>query len=535
MPKFVSLLIDRTHQRYLAVGLWVFALTVVLFAGSVLWGQFINQTMSIEALRMLEPQARVRQSVSSTMVELKARLTAPPCSPVYHEQLRQIAFLPDGLNEFLYAPGGVARCSVNADFPPYELGAPDVHDTINGTMIWYDHPLDFMGQAPLAGSIILIGDIGIVVSEPPPVPVVNNWVHFEQVDLSSAGGTWHRRGETGIYAAARKAGPLAAYLPLPDGAYYSVSCIDGSLTCVATTAAVADVIAANWQAIAIGIVLGGLLALGISTQLHALLRHYWGFEARFRRHFKPRNIICTYQPILSLATGRISGCEVLVRWRDVDGSTVFPDQLLPIVEKHGLGRRLTEFVVDRAFEELSAQVPPGYRLQVNFNIFPHDLDAIWVRETLRPFAGLEQRFNPVVEIVESDAIQIEHAQREIEALRRAGIRTHLDDFGTGYSNIENLARLPVDGVKLDRSFAMAPDGSLMARMLANAIDMIHAAGHRLTIEGVETEARLDMLRATGQVDFVQGYLISRPVNIDSFVLLLAEQSVPTPMRPRLIA
>ena len=75
----------------------------------------------------------------------------------------------------------------------------------------------------------------------------------------------------------------------------------------------------------------------------------------------------------------------------------------------------------------------------------------------------------------------------------------------------------------------------MSKMLANAIEMIHAAGHRITVEGVETQARLDMLRATGQVDFIQGYLISRPVSIDKFVLLLDEQSVPTPMRPRLIA
>ena len=179
--------------------------------------------------------------------------------------------------------------------------------------------------------------------------------------------------------------------------------------------------------------------------------------------------------------------------------------------------------------------PAPIRLQVSFNIFPRDLDAVWLRDVLRVFETLDQRFDAVIEIVETDLLQTEHAQRQIDALRRFGIKTHLDDFGTGYSNIENLARLRVDGVKLDRSFAMSADGTLMARMLVNAIDMIHAAGHRLTVEGVETEERLLMLKATGQVDFVQGYLISRPLDIARFAQLLADQSMPTPLRPQLVA
>ena len=196
---------------------------------------------------------------------------------------------------------------------------------------------------------------------------------------------------------------------------------------------------------------------------------------------------------------------------------------------------MTEFVVARAHAELSGTVPLQYQLQVNFNIFPRDLDALWISNTLQLFDTLEARFNPVVEIVETDAMQIEHAQSEIQALQRLGVKTHLDDFGTGYSNIENLARLPIDGVKLDRSFAMAPDGSLMCKMLGNAIEMIHAAGHKITVEGVETDARLSMLRSTGHVDFVQGYLISRPLDISRFVNLLVEQSTPQRLRPHLVA
>ena len=89
------------------------------------------------------------------------------------------------------------------------------------------------------------------------------------------------------------------------------------------------------------------------------------FEARFLRHFDAKSIICTYQPILSLDNDSIHGCEVLVRWRDVDGSVVFPDQFLPIIERRGLTRALTRYVIDKAWAELSERVPAGRRLQIN--------------------------------------------------------------------------------------------------------------------------------------------------------------------------
>lgn len=535
MPRFVSLFIDRAHQRFLGFALWSAMLLIVLVAGVALVGQLVNQSMNAEAQRILAPLSRLQDNILSTSAEMKRRLTAEPCSPAFHAQLRDIAFLPDGLNEFVYAPGGVVRCSVDADFAPYDLGPPDLLNAGTGLSMWYDRSLGFLGRGTLVGTIVAFDGLGMVVPLQTPPDTPSSWMRSERVNVSANGDILHRDGQQGTYFSGQQVGPLGAYLPLRHGSYFTTACVKDGLLCVGVAAPLTAFIAGNGYAIAVGIMLGAILALGISTQLHALLRHFWSFEARFRRHFNQKSIICTYQPILTLATGKISGCEVLVRWRDVDGATIYPDQFLPIVEQHGLGRQLTEYVVARAYEELSNQVPVQYRLQVNFNIFPRDLDAAWLRDTLRVFEASQDRFDTVVEIVETDAMQIEHAQHEIDILRRGGIKTHLDDFGTGYSNIENLARLPVDGVKLDRSFAMAPDGSMMARMLANAIEMIHAAGHRITVEGVETEERLQTLKQTGQVDCIQGYLISRPLDIRRFVQFLVEHSTPIPLRPHLVA
>lgn len=101
--------------------------------------------------------------------------------------------------------------------------------------------------------------------------------------------------------------------------------------------------------------------------------------------------------------------------------------------------------------------------------------------------------------------------------------------------MHNLAALSIDGVKLDRSFAMAPDHSVMATMLDHAIDLVQAAGRSLVVEGVETMDRLRALKATGMVDFAQGYGISRPLLIEPFAAHMAEHG-PRPLtRPHLVA
>lgn len=535
MAQFISLLIDKSHARLLGFGLWLamFLLTLVGAAGFAAFQ--VNRTMIGELSAAILPQIEIRENIASTVATMQRELSATPCSPLFHEQLREIAFLPDGLNEFLYAPGGIARCSVSSDFAPHDLGTPDIRSDGIDLAIWYDISLDFLGRPGLTGTIVLHGSFAVVVPPLPAPKVVAPWLDVQLYSLSPRGAFWHRGGEVGVYEQLRSAGPMADILPIKDGSFYNKVCVPDGATCLAAKAQLGDIVAASMTYIVLGIVVCAIVAMGISGQLHTMLRKFWSFEARFLRHFKPKNIVCTYQPIKALASDTISGCEVLVRWRDVDGSIIFPDQFLPIVSRHNLGRELTRFVVERACSELSANVPPQLKLQVNVNIFPADLNAAWLREILTCFDQVSERFTVVVEIVESDEVEIEHAQREIEALRRYGIKTHIDDFGTGYSNIQNLASLALEGVKLDRSFAMSADGSLMSKMLVSTIEMIHFAGHRLTVEGVETEDRLRMLKSTGMVDFVQGYLISRPLDIGRFVTFLEEQNVPEKRRPRLVA
>ena len=530
MGKLISLLIDRSQQRLMGFLLWLGAFSVSLALVVTFVAGRLNSELSDHASALLRPVTELRVNVENASLALAETVTAEPCSPAFHEQLRRVAFLPDGLSEFLYIRDGVVQCSVGQNFEPFALGKPSM--VMSDRTVYLQPDLGPLSLTGLVGSVTVLGDFGIVSARFPEVPpVFNQWV-TQEVVVAGTTGPQRVGGVTGNLAAYETALDLGAFR-LGDGNLYSMICEQKGTVCVILRGSLGTLLGQRWSSGLIGLVIVVLVSLAISGQLHAWIRRIWSFESRFRRNFKPENIICTYQPILSIETGQISGCEVLVRWRDVDDSVIFPDQFLPIIARHGLTRDLTRMVVRRAFDELSAKVPPHLRLQINFNITPADLDAVWLRETLAVFDEAGERFRIVVEIVESDEVEIEHAAREIEALRRFGIRTQLDDFGTGYSNIQNLATLPLDGVKLDRSFAMADDGALMHRMMFSTIEMIHAAGHRLTVEGVESEERLRQLAATGHVQFAQGYHIARPLDIDRLVQLIGERSAAS--RPRLVA
>jgi sensor c-di-GMP phosphodiesterase-like protein len=217
----------------------------------------------------------------------------------------------------------------------------------------------------------------------------------------------------------------------------------------------------------------------------------------------------------------VAGCEVLVRWRDVDGTIVPPSRFIEIVPRLGRTAEFTKIVADRAYDELADHVAPNLRLQVSFNVFACDFTSTKLLQIFSRFMDEPRRFDLAIELVENQDINFEEAQRTIQELRRAGVSVYIDDFGIGYSSIERVAILDVHGVKLDRSFAMAPRDSILGRMLMQVLEMMKTSGHSIVIEGVETESQLDLLRAAGSVDYLQGYVIAPPLGISEFVRFLA--------------
>jgi sensor c-di-GMP phosphodiesterase-like protein len=522
MAKLVGVFISSAYRRAIAAVVWL-CVFVLILAGVGAYA--VHKTAGLaqmEGDRAIEQRTRLHGNLGEAFALLHEQVTAAPCSALYREQVARVAYLPDGLNQFLHAPGGKVLCSLAAEefAEPVDLGPPDVSGVDEtGVSLWLDRDLGFLGLPGETGTLALSDPFLIAA----PVQDVDlhpvHWLSMQLV-LRGADGRWlHRAGEEGLYERWAEAPGLSG---VAGGRIVTRSCDSGGVHCVLAEARLARVLGAARVELVMVLLAAAFAAACAANCAGRLIRRYWSFEARFRRHLDAGSVVCAYQPVMRLASGEISGCEVLARWRDIDDTIVFPDRFVEIVKRSGLTMRLTELVADRAFEELSAAVPEGRILCVSFNIFPQDLDAARLLPLFSRFTARPDRFELILEIIESDEMPA-HARHEIEALRRAGIRTYIDDFGAGYSNMQNLAGLPVDGVKLDRSFAMAPDNSLMAQMLHHAIEMVEATGRSLVIEGVETAERLALLRAMkAQIDFVQGYFIARPLDIAGFAAFLAQ-------------
>jgi diguanylate cyclase (GGDEF)-like protein len=215
-----------------------------------------------------------------------------------------------------------------------------------------------------------------------------------------------------------------------------------------------------------------------------------------------------YQPLVSLADNRVTGCEALLRWRHPNRGMISPAEFIPVAEETGLINQLGEWVLTTACAE-AATWPDDVRVAVNVSPiqFRGQAFALKVAAALAA-SGLPAR-RLELEITEAVLIRDDEAALAmLHQLRTLGVRIALDDFGTGYSSLSYLQRFPFDKIKIDRCFikdVAEPDGSAC---IVQAVVNIAAARHMTTTaEGVETQAQLDMLRELGCTE-MQGWLFS---------------------------
>ncbi|MET0772728.1 MAG: bifunctional diguanylate cyclase/phosphodiesterase, partial [Candidatus Limnocylindrales bacterium] len=238
-----------------------------------------------------------------------------------------------------------------------------------------------------------------------------------------------------------------------------------------------------------------------------------------------------YQPRLSLVTGRVIGAEALVRWIHPDRGVVPPGMFLPVVEQTRLIRPLTLSVLERSVATCARWAGLGMPLSVSVNLSPRNLlDADLASDIRRILtdSSLPPR-SLIVEVTES-AVTADHqrANAILSELRAMGVRVAIDDFGTGYSSLTRLRQLPVDEIKLDRSFVSRIEHDEQDRAIVRSvIGLAHDLGMTVVAEGVETRACWDWLASHG-CDEAQGYLMGRPMPLEDLEASLGPRSAPTP-------
>jgi len=262
-----------------------------------------------------------------------------------------------------------------------------------------------------------------------------------------------------------------------------------------------------------------------SAERHAEALARVALERKLRLALERQQFELHYQPKIGVKTRRIEGAEALIRWNDPDSGLVSPARFLPILEESGLILEVGDWVMERAArdcQQWQQQGLPPVRIAVNISplqLRQADFVGRFLKHT-HPWTtksrGLDAEITEGALIGDSSV-----AIHKLKMLRAAGINIAIDDFGTGYSSLSRLAHLPIDTLKIDRSFISDMGVDARSKRLVSIIVSIARAFDLVVVaEGVETQEQLDTLWQLG-CDQSQGYLHSKPLPAQQFVALLA--------------
>ncbi len=237
-------------------------------------------------------------------------------------------------------------------------------------------------------------------------------------------------------------------------------------------------------------------------------------EARLTGALDRDEFVLHYQPKVNIESGRIEGLEALLRWQDVQDGLVPPNLFVPLLERSGAIVDVGEWVLLQAARDIRTWVAAGHTdIRVAVNVSPLQLRrrdfAERVLASIKP--AIDQPAGVDLEITESMLMQdLELSIRKLAQLREAGMGVAIDDFGTGYSSLRLLARLPVDTLKVDRSFVQSiAETPNMMTLVSTIVSLARAFNMKTVAEGVETAEQLQLLRLI-KCDQAQGFFFGRP-------------------------
>jgi diguanylate cyclase (GGDEF)-like protein len=306
-------------------------------------------------------------------------------------------------------------------------------------------------------------------------------------------------------------------IPLTCSIGYAIWPDDGDgLAADGGAAAIADLLMNNAaMAMRRAKALGGGQIQRFSEELKRAVNRKLTLESQLRRALEQNELFLVYQPKIDLRSGAVAGLEVLLRWHHPEHGTVSPVEFIPIAEESGLIVSIGEWVLKSAIAQSRAWHAAGVpcaSFAVNLSARQFlDTDIVATVDTAMRAAGLPPG---VLELELTESISIDDPERSaalMARLRALGVTLSIDDFGTGYSSLSYLRRLPVDKLKIDRSFVLDMHQSAESLAMVRAIiAMAHSLRLEVIAEGVENSAQLEALREA-QCDHIQGYVFSKPL------------------------
>jgi diguanylate cyclase (GGDEF)-like protein len=252
--------------------------------------------------------------------------------------------------------------------------------------------------------------------------------------------------------------------------------------------------------------------------------------SELRRALEREEFTLFYQPKYRLASREPSGAEALLRWKHPERGMVPPAEFIPVLEETGLIVPVSEWVIQRACEDLKAWRGAGCDMPVSVNLSARQFRQVNLHERIKALVGstgVDPRLVEL-EITESHLMQDpDHAILVMRALCEVGMRIAVDDFGTGYSSLAYLTRFPISALKIDRSFVrdMSRDTS-DATIVRTIVEMAHSLGFTVIAEGVETEEQATLLQRL-RCEQAQGYFFALPMPPEELMRVCAPRSAQT--------
>lgn len=247
-----------------------------------------------------------------------------------------------------------------------------------------------------------------------------------------------------------------------------------------------------------------------TDELGDKIRNRRKLEVDLRRAVQRGDLSINYQPLIDLKTNRVSCCEALVRWTHPELGPISPAEFIPMAEEIGIISKIGKFVLEQATLECT-KWPKDVRVAVNVSSLQfQQSDVCSVIESALLSSGLSAN-RLEIEVTESAVLDdMRETSRILRTLAQSGVRISLDDFGTGFSSLSYLHQLPLDKVKIDRSFVESiRDDERSLILLSGVTKMAADLGLLVIVEGVEEVEQLDILKREVHLDQVQGYLFGK--------------------------
>ncbi|QXH35752.1 EAL domain-containing protein [Pseudomonas muyukensis] len=524
MPALFAVVRQFFHRPWLLAALAALASAALLLAASV--GLTLQQMKQSESAQMYAQGERFLERLEQVFGQLREavdQLQAQPlrgCDAAMLAQLQQVALKSRFIYEAAYVNGTQACSNRGGERNIEPLRTPDIQGPT------YSYWLNTTTEPNENLAALMLGRGNFLVS--------TSRGHLTDVVDLPAGGSLlvvldHSTRAIPVLGPTQHWPPIADWPPpankslveLPDRLVYRMATKspDYQLVLIAPRASLPlKLNGMLWLLFPGSLVLAcciGWLVLQLILQRRSM-------SAELQQALRRGELQVLYQPIFELDSRRCVGAEALVRWRRPDGSLTSPELFIPLAENTGQIRQITDFVLQRVLEQLGQLLRANRQLYISVNLAACDVMVPRIgRVAARLLAQHRVAASQIAfEVTERGLIDVVVARDNLQALRAVGHQVLIDDFGTGYCSLAYLQTLPVDCLKIDKSFidALGHDAA-SSGVAPHIIRMAHDLHLRVIAEGIECEDQALLLNAEG-VHYGQGWLFAHPLNARQFAELI---------------